>query len=227
MSRDPAAELRLDVRSVSKLFGTTVALWRVDLEARAGQFVLVHGSNGSGKSTLVRTIAELTSPTAGEIKWTGVAGRTRPRIAYVGHASGLFDGLTPVELLTLAARLARIDPGHAMAMLDRLGAASIAGTACGRLSAGMRRRVALARAFGCGSEAILLDEPLAALDEAGVASVVDLIAEATREGRLVLGAAPSDDRLKAIAARTVALVGGHALRSLAPFESPVGRVDAR
>jgi ABC-type multidrug transport system ATPase subunit len=227
MLKDPAADLRLDVRAVTKLFGTTVALWRVDLEATAGQFVLVHGSNGSGKTTLVRTIADLTSPTAGEITWSGMHRRARPRMAYVGHASGLFDGLTPYEHLTLAARLARTDPAHAMSMLDRLGAARVAGVACGGLSAGMRRRVALARAFGCGSEVILLDEPLAALDEAGITSVVDLISEAAREGRLVLGAAPSDDRLKAIAVRTVTLVDGHALRSLARSESRAERVEAR
>jgi ABC-type transport system involved in cytochrome c biogenesis ATPase subunit len=225
MPSDPA-ELRLAVHGVSKLFGSTVALWRVDLHASAGQFVLAHGANGSGKSTLVRIVADLTSATAGEVRWTGRAA-AGPRIAYVGHASGLFDGLTPFEHLTLATRLARTDPTSPLAVLERVGAARVAGIACGRLSAGMRRRVALARAFACGADAILLDEPLAALDEAGITAVLELITEATQAGSLVLGAAPSDGRLRALATHTVALVDGHTLRSLPRPASSLERSDAR
>jgi heme exporter protein A len=226
MPHDHPAELRLEVRGVSKLFGTTVALWRVDLDASAGQFVLAHGANGSGKSTLLRIVAGLTSPTAGEVRWPGDVA-ARPRVAYVGHASGLYDGLTPFEHLTLTARLARTDPTHALAVLERVGAASVAGIPCGRLSVGMRRRVALARAFASEADAILLDEPLAALDEAGVAVVLELIREGTQAGRLVLAAAPSDGRLRAMAKQTIALVDGHALRSLAHSARTSEKSDAR
>ncbi|MBF6606825.1 MAG: heme ABC exporter ATP-binding protein CcmA [Chloroflexi bacterium] len=226
MSHNPAADLRLELRGVSKLFGMTVALWQVDVDARAGEFVLLIGANGSGKSTLLRIVAGLTSPTAGAVRWTGAAPAARPRVAHVGHASGLYDELTPFEHLTLSARLARSDPAHAIRLLERIGAASVAGEPCGRLSAGMRRRVALARAFASAPDAILLDEPLAALDEAGVAAVLDLIDEATRAGRLVLAAAPSDARLHVMAARTVALVDGRALRSLPPSTVRTEQIDA-
>jgi len=225
MPDDPPTDLRLEVRRVSKLFGSTVALWQVDFEAGAGQFALALGANGSGKSTLLRVIAGLTSPSAGDVHWARGGHAANPRVAYVGHASGLYDELTPIEHLTLIARLRRTAPGRGPALLDRIGAASMAGTPCGRLSAGMRRRVGLARAFASDADAILLDEPLAALDEAGVAAVLDLIGEATQAGRLVLAAAPSDERLRAKAQRTIALVDGHALRSL---RAPAGlrQIDA-
>jgi heme exporter protein A len=226
MPHVPLADLRLELRRVSKLFGTTVALWQVDLEASAGQLVLVQGANGSGKSTFLRIAAGLTSPTAGEVRWAGGPRSSRPRVAHVGHASGLYDGLTPFEHLTLSARLCRTDPTDALALLERIGAASVAGEPCGRLSAGMRRRISLARAFASDPDAILLDEPLAALDEAGVTAVLTLIDEATQAGRLVVVAAPSDARLRAKAGRTVALADGHVLRSLPPQALRLEQIDA-
>jgi heme ABC exporter ATP-binding subunit CcmA len=226
MSHDPPTDLRLELHRVSKLFGTTVALWQVDLNAGAGEFVLAAGANGSGKSTLLRIVAGLVSPTAGAVNWTSPAYPARPRTAYVGHLSGLYEGLTPLEHLVLAARLTRTDPTEAMEFLERVGAAMVAGEPCGHLSAGMRRRVALARAFASGADAIVLDEPLAALDESGVTAVLELILEATRAGRLVLAAAPSDARLRAMADRTVALVDGHALRSLTQAANREEQIDA-
>jgi heme ABC exporter ATP-binding subunit CcmA len=226
MPHVPPADLRLELRRVSKLFGTTVALWQVDLEASAGQLVLVQGANGSGKSTFLRIAAGLTSPTAGEVRWAGGPRSSRPRVAHVGHASGLYDGLTPFEHLTLSARLCRTDPTDALALLERIGAASVAGEPCGRLSAGMRRRISLARAFASDPDAILLDEPLAALDEAGVTAVLKLIDEATQAGRLVVVAAPSDARLRAKAGHTVALADGHVLRSLPPSAGWLEQIDA-
>lgn len=225
MPDDVPGHPRLEMRRVSKLFGTTVALWQVDLEAVAGQFVLAVGANGSGKSTLLRIVAGLTVPTAGHVRWIHRGEPRGPRLAYVGHASGLYDELTAVEYLTLVARLSRRDPIDAMAVLERIGASGVAGVPCGRLSAGMRRRVALARAFSGSADVLLLDEPLAALDESGVAAVVDLINEATTAGRLVVAASPTDVRLRSSATHTVALVDGRALRSLPVSDDRAARFD--
>ena len=219
--------LRLELGRVSKLFGARVALWQVDLDASAGQFVLAFGANGSGKSTLLRLAAGLTSPTVGEVTWLSAGQGVRPRMAYVGHASGLYDELTPFEHLALASRLLRTDPSDGMAMLERLGAAELAGEPCGHLSAGMRRRVALARAFSSEADAILLDEPLAALDDSGVIAVLCLIQEATRGGCLVVAASPSDGRLRGVADRILALVDGRVLRAVTRSEDRPEQTDAR
>jgi heme ABC exporter ATP-binding subunit CcmA len=226
MSHRPA-DLRLQLHRVSKLFGTRVALWQVDFDASAGEFVLAVGANGVGKSTLLRVVAGLISPTAGDVDWMRSSQPAQPRVSYVGHASGLYEELTPFEHLVLTARLTRTEPSEGMVLLERLGAAAVAGEPCGHLSAGMRRRVALARAFASGADAILLDEPLAALDDSGVTAVVGLIEDATRHGRLVLAASPSDGRLRAVADRTLALVDGHVLRSLSLPERRPEQIDAR
>lgn len=217
MIRDLPASVRLACDRVTKLFGPTVALWRVDLEATAGEFVLVHGPNGCGKSTLLRIIAGLTTPSAGHVLWAGSAAGG-PRIARIGHTSGLYDALTPLEHFELSARLGWTDRDRALQILAGLGASHVVGRPCGGLSAGTRRRVTLARAFASVADVVLLDEPLASLDERGATGVVELIEEATGRGALVIAAAPSDPRLRAIAHRTVALNEGHALRPLAAAE---------
>jgi len=200
---------------VTKLFGSTIALWRVDAEAMAGEFVLVHGPNGSGKSTLLRIVAGLTPPSAGHVRWDGFAG-AEPRIARVGHSSGLYDALSPLEHFDLFARLGRTDRDRAVEIFAGLGAPYVLGRPCGGLSAGTRRRVALARAFASGADVVLLDEPLASLDERAAIGVVALIEATIAAGGLVIAAAPSDPRLRAIAQRTVALIDGHPLHSVPP-----------
>ena len=224
MVLDTHTSPRLACERVTKLFGSAVALWRVDLDVAVGEFALVHGPNGSGKSTLLRILAGLTPPTAGHVRWE-MFGGTAPRIARVGHRSGLYDGLTPMEHFDLFARVGWTNADRALEIFAGLGASQALGRPCGGLSAGTRRRVALARAFASRADVVLLDEPLASLDERGATGVVDLIKEAAERGALVIAAAPSDPRLWAIAHRAIALNQGRALRPLATAE-PESVTDA-
>jgi heme ABC exporter ATP-binding subunit CcmA len=209
---------------VTKLFGSTVALWRVDLDVSAGQFVLVHGPNGSGKSTLLRILAGLTPPTAGHVRWDAPE-ESRPRVVRVGHSSGLYEALTPMEHFDLFARLGWTNADRAVEIFAGLGANHVLGRPCGGLSAGTRRRVALARAFASRADVVLLDEPLASLDERGATGVVDLIKETTDRGMLVIAAGPTEPRLRAIAHHLVALNQGRVLRSVATAV-PASSTDA-
>ena len=193
-------------------------------EVTAGEFVLVHGPNGSGKSTLLRILAGLTPPTAGHVRWVAFE-KTTPRIVRVGHSSGLYDALTPMEHFDLFARLGWTNADRALEIFAGLGASHVVGRPCGGLSAGTRRRVALARAFASRADVVLLDEPLASLDERAATGVVDLIEETADRGALVIAAAPSDPRLRAIAQRAVALNEGRALRPLMAAE-PGSATDA-
>ncbi len=197
----------LTATRLTKVYGQTVALWRVDLVARAGEVLAVGGANGSGKSTLLRILAGLTAPTAGSIAWRAEAGVTAPRIAYVGHATHLLDGLTPVENLRLAASLARsaLDPDD---LLETLGVAGSRVRPCGELSAGTQRRVALARALVTDPDALLLDEPFAGLDGSAADLTEHAIALAGAQGRLVVMASHDRARSSRLAPEVLTLEAG-------------------
>ena len=194
--------------SLTKLYGATVALWHVDLHAASRELVAVHGPNASGKSTLLRVIAGLTAATGGRVTWATEAGESRPRLAFVGHAGHLYDALTPLENLRLAARLAGAENRDLPGMLDGLGLAAVAATRCGELSAGTARRVALGRAIATDPDVLLVDEPFAAQDRAAGDLVAALLVDLVLEGRLVIIASHDDARSRSIATRNMSLEDG-------------------
>ena len=193
---------------LTKLFGETAALWQVDLRATSRDVIAIHGPNGSGKSTLLRVLAGLTATTRGSVAWTAPAGAGPPRIAFVGHDSHLYEALTPLENLHLAARLAHADADRIPVLIDRLGLVEAAAVQCQRLSAGTLRRVAIARATAIDPDVLLIDEPFAAQDRAAATLASTLLTELADEGRLVIVASHDDARSQAIATRIVTLDGG-------------------
>lgn len=176
---DPA-RLRLHVRSVARLFGDTPALHDVSFTAGAGDLVAVLGPNGSGKSTLLRILAGILRPDRGDVRWTSPHGDVR--IAFVGHDTQLFGGLTGAETLALSARL-HGDRSAAVGLLERFGIANIADRAVATLSAGTRRRLAIARATMGRPSALIVDEPFASLDP----DAMRLVAAALRAHRVAGG----------------------------------------
>lgn len=204
---------RLEVDGVTKLFHTTVALWQVAFAATGGSILLVQGPNGCGKSTLLRILAGLSTPTVGEVRWTRGAAAS-VRVAFLGHRSGLFDGLSPYEHLSLDGRLARTGVEAGLEMLARLDLTTVASRPCHGLSAGTRRRVALARLFATPSDVLLVDEPLSALDEPAATVAVSILRETAAAGSLVVVAAPADQRLRMVAHGTLSLSGGRQLTAV-------------
>lgn len=201
---------RVSVRaaSVTKLFGETVALWQVDLSAGSGEVIAIHGSNGSGKSTLLRIVGGLVAPTQGWVSCTTDVPGTRARIGLLGHATHLYDDLTAIENVEIAASLARRHAGVAADLLGRLGLIHIAARRVGGLSAGTRRRVGLARTLATDPEVLLVDEPFAGLDRAAADIVVDVLCGARAAGRLVVIATHDDSRSRSIATRSIWLDQG-------------------
>lgn len=198
--------------SLTKIYGQTVALWRVDLTVRSGEIVAVGGPNGSGKSTLLRVLAGLTAPTAGSVASSGEAGGPPPRVAFVGHATHLLGALTPAENLRLTSRLARrhCDPDR---WLGSLGIGPSVARPCRELSSGTQRRVALARALMTDPDVLLLDEPFAGLDRAASDLAEDVLGLAAREGRIIVLASHDTERAARLATRSIALDAGHLVES--------------
>jgi osmoprotectant transport system ATP-binding protein len=165
--------IRLD--GVSKRFGRETALSPTDLEIAAGRTTVLVGESGSGKSTLLRLVVGLVAPDAGSVSFAGetvtaaTLGGLRRRMGYVIQEGGLFPHLTAEGNATLMARHVGWDAGRITARRDELCAlthlpAALLGRYPGELSGGQRQRVSLMRALFLDPEALLLDEPLGALD---------------------------------------------------------------
>lgn len=204
----PHPRVAFRAASVTKAFGETVALWSVDLDASSGDLIALHGANGSGKTTLLRIIAGLVAPTRGRVAWTTTSAGSRSRIGLLGHATHLFDELTAIENVALAARLAGGDESVAIRLLDELGVAHHGGRRARALSAGTRRRVGLARVLATDPDVLLVDEPFVGLDQAAADLVGRVLAEARDAGRLVLIATHDDARSRSVATSIVRLEQG-------------------
>jgi heme exporter protein A len=148
----------------------------LDFALQAGTLLAVRGANGSGKTSLLRMICGLLPPAQGTIAWNGndiaqFGEEYRACLAYLGHLNSLKDELSALENLQLTLRVAGIDADAAqiLAALDWSGLRERRHQACGSLSQGQRRRVALARLWlSRGRPLWILDEPFTALDVAAV-----------------------------------------------------------
>lgn len=162
----------------------------LSLTARPGTLTAITGPNGSGKTSLLRMIAGLLKPEAGAVtlkKAGAVDDEPGSLLCYLGHHDALKAQMTARENLDFAARWqgAAREAGEA---LGRLGMARQADLPVGYFSAGQRRRTAFARCWMVGRPVWLLDEPTAALDSAGRAVVIELIAAHVAEGGTVIAA---------------------------------------
>jgi heme ABC exporter ATP-binding subunit CcmA len=207
----------VETHDLARLFRRSPALAGVTLRVRAGRAVAVLGPNGAGKTTLLRILASALRPSFGTAAVDGidVAARPeeiRPRVAFLPHATGLYDDLTGSENLGFAAELMGIPgpdrPGRVSDALERVGLASDRDARVSTYSAGMRRRLALGRLLLGHPRLVLLDEPYAALDAAGMNLVDDLLDGWRATGATVLVATHADERLAGRADGWLRLVDG-------------------
>ena len=155
-----------------------------------GEALLLAGPNGSGKSTLLRVLAGLLSPIAGSLTWDGAdvfADRAAhaARVAYLGHQDAVKPGLSAAENLAFSAR---ISGGDAIAALAAHGLEDLADLPARMLSAGQKRRLALARLGLSGGMLWLLDEPTLGLDTASVERLGAVLAAHRARGGMVIAA---------------------------------------
>ena len=202
------------------------ALAGVDLDVARGEIVLVRGPNGAGKTTLLRACAGLARVAQGSAEVLGVDIATRPRavrrrVGLLGHDDALYADLTVADNVRFWARAAGASATDADQALVRCGLAGrLASIPAARLSAGQRRRTALAALIARRPELWLLDEPHAGLDRAGRDLVDDLVAEATSAGATVLFASHELDRAEGLATRFVTLAGGLVRDDTGPVAAP-------
>jgi heme exporter protein A len=162
------------------------------LTLRPGELLHVSGPNGTGKTTLVRVVCGLLRPESGGVSWRGRSiAETRAdfqgELAYASHEPALKSDLTALENLRFLVGLRRrISAAELKANLAHTGVADCADLPARVLSAGQRRRVALARVLASGAALWLLDEPYTNLDASGTQLLTELLEEHVRSGGLAL-----------------------------------------
>ena len=187
MADTPSEELAIDAHGVARRFGARWVLRGVTLQIRPGEIVGLLGANGSGKSTLLRIFATLLRPNAGEARVFGHdlrrgADEIRSRVGFLAHTPGLYDDLTARENLAFAAAMLGLDTGGVDAVLERVGLAAVATDRVRGFSAGMQRRLSLARLLLTRKRLLLLDEPYANLDAEGIALMNGVLTDSVRAG---------------------------------------------
>jgi heme exporter protein A len=201
---------------LARLFGRNAALAGVSLRVGPGRTVALLGPNGAGKTTLLRILATAIRPSFGTATIDGIDVAAapeliRPRVAYLSHATGLYDDLTAEENLRFAATMLGVGPDAADAARHALGEVGLAAVARERVrgfSAGMRRRLALGRLLLSRTPLVLLDEPHAALDAEGMALVDRLLGRWREAGATVLVASHQAERVMKLASGWARLDGG-------------------
>lgn len=196
------------------MLGRFPALAGADLEVGESEIVLVQGPNGAGKSTLLRVCAGLLRIESGQAEVLGhdlVTDRAAVRrsVGLLGHDTALYDDLTVEENLRFWARASRIDDEAVPAALDRLGVADrLRDVAVRNLSAGQRRRTALAAVVVRRPRLWLLDEPHSGLDQGGRDLIDQVILDAASAGATVMLASHELDRTLDLATRHLTVAGG-------------------
>ncbi len=181
----------IDASGVARRYGTSWVLRGVSLRVEAGEVVGLLGANGSGKSTLLRILATLLRPHHGSARVWGhdvvrAAGEVRGQIGYLSHSPGLYDDLTTRENLEFVAKMIGCDAREVDGALERVDLVGASATQVRALSAGMQRRVALARLIMIKPRLLLLDEPYSNLDTAGIALMNSLVGEWALRGTSAL-----------------------------------------
>lgn len=206
----------IDLTGVVAVLGSFPALAGVDLSVNRGEIVLLQGPNGAGKTSLLRVCAGLLpiERGTGTILGMDVASQRediRSRVGFLGHSNGLYLDLTVKQNMNFwAATVGAADVEVDAAMMRMRVDGRLTDVRASQLSAGQRRRTALASLIVRRAEIWLLDEPHAGLDAAGRDEIDRVLREAVSVGATVVLASHESERASELAHRIVTIDGGGA-----------------
>ena len=221
------------IETVTKRYGTTLALDDVSFVVDPGEFVALLGSSGAGKSTLFRCVTRLVSPDIGVVRALGrdmsaLSGQelrlARRDVGLIFQQFNLIGRLSAMDnvlagrmghastLRVMLRQFTRADRQLALAALDRVGLLERAGQRADSLSGGQQQRVAIARVLAQQARLLLADEPVSSLDPQSAENVLGILRNIAREtGIAVVCALHQVDLARRYADRVVALRGGRKL----------------
>ena len=209
----------IDVRAISRRFGSLVALDQVSLRVEPGEIVALLGPNGAGKTTASRIIAGILAPSAGDVVVDGVSVREDPnavrrQCGMVTDQPSLYERMTLRAYLSFFGALYELEsPGkRAQELALMLGLADRLDTRLGTFSRGMKQKVAIARGLVHDPPVLLLDEPATALDPETARSLRAFIVSLRARHRAILLCTHDLDEAQRIADRVVVLYKGRVAR---------------
>lgn len=204
----------VELRGVVAVLGGFPALAGVDLTVRRGEVLLLQGPNGAGKTSVLRVCAGLLPVERGGgsilgMDITAQRDAIRSRVGLLGHTNGLYLDLTVAQNIRFWASTVGATQDEVSAAMQRMGLdGRLASVKADRLSAGQRRRCALASMIVRRAELWLLDEPHAGLDAAGRDEIDSVLRDAVAAGATVVVSSHELERAGALATRVVTVDGG-------------------
>lgn len=208
---------QIEVKSVTRLFGATLALRGVSVDFSQGELIFLEGPNGAGKSTLLSVVGTVLPPSSGSVSYAPLGtdrDLAREQIGWVAHESHCYRELTGRQNVELAARIRGVDP-HAAWKREcaRVGAESFGERSVSTLSRGQRQRIALARALVHAPSILLLDEPFSGLDDASSKRLESVLVEEKERGAIVIVVNHALGLAERLGARRVRIDGGRIVKS--------------
>jgi ABC-type branched-subunit amino acid transport system ATPase component len=204
----------VELNGVVAVLGGFPALAGADLSVGRGEVLLLQGPNGAGKTSLLRVCAGLLPIERGSGRVLGMditseRERVRSRVGLLGHTNGMYLDLTVAQNVRFwASTVGATDAEVAGAMSRMRLDGRLAGVKAEKLSAGQRRRTALASLIVRRAELWLLDEPHAGLDTAGRDEIDAVLRDAVASGATVIVSSHEHERARALATRIVTVDGG-------------------
>ena len=202
----------LEVSKLGCIRGDRRLFSDLSFSAGAGELIELRGPNGSGKTSLLRILCGLSSPASGQVRWNGKNIRSLGEeyfrdLAYLAHQNAVKDELSALENLRIASGVAgiRLNKAQVQQVLERIGLKDRQHLPARVLSAGQRRRLALARLLTSKATLWILDEVLTSLDDAAVKLSREVITDHIQNGGIAIVATHQDLNLSVERVRRIQL----------------------
>lgn len=200
----------IELRALTKYFGTFLAVDEVSFEARPGEILALIGPNGSGKSTIMRCIAGLIAPTRGEIMVNGLPATSQKRdwLSYLPQKVNFPGNLTGNELLNFYSRLRKLPASFSARALHISELNGFRDRPVREYSGGMLQRLGIAIALMPEAPVVVLDEPSAGLDPDAVSRLRELLAQMRTRRQTIILSSHALAQVEAVADRVAILIRG-------------------